>query len=185
MIPLFVPYSINDRIIDKEIIYSDKNPIFNESYYENSLLVNIDKLEDCLILIVKTNPNIKFKTIRYNIDIKKIYFYTDKTINTNSWTDEKLRTYKHLKDSKEILLEIKKIINFNIDEFIENQDTMISIDKKSIISLSSVRRLIIKKHKLENIIEKYDRILEKKLKKRFVKNNTIIYGFDHKKMNFL
>lgn len=62
---------------------------------------------------------------------------------------------------------------------------MISIDKKSIISLSSVRRLIIKKHKLENIIEKYDRILEKKLKKRFVKNNTIIYGFDHKKMNFL
>lgn len=60
MIPLFVPYSINDRIIDKEIIYSDKNPIFNESYYENSLIVNIDKLEDCLILIVKTNPNIKF-----------------------------------------------------------------------------------------------------------------------------
>ena len=111
---MFIPFVPRVTVVNKNIIYSDTVLPLKEA--GNSLNVSSitgvteNDLENCLKVIFKANPDVVFNTIQYSRQNKKLYFYTDKKINTQAYEDSKTQTFRPVRSRVEILEEVKRIL---------------------------------------------------------------------------
>lgn len=109
-----IPPSRGNIIINKTIVYSDTVLPLNDK--GNNLKVtsisNVEnnQLERCLETVFNNNSNITFNTIQYSRNDKKVYFYTDKEINTKCWNEVNTKKYDYI-DSSNILEVIDDVLN--------------------------------------------------------------------------
>jgi len=162
-----IPIVPNTTVVNKTIVYSDtvlnikeKGVNIQVSSIDN---VKESELERCLKTIFENNKDAIFHTIQYSKNDKKVYFYTNKEINTKVWNESKTRTYEQLK-STEILNEIKNIFTQEV-----NKD-------EDVISLYHVSHLMKEMDRKYSQIEtSYKCIFEQKLSP----SRIIIYRFDY------
>ena len=159
-----IPIVPNTTVVNKTIVYSDT--VLNIKEHGSNIKVSSingvtqSELERCLKTIFENNKEIVFHTIQYSKSNNKVYFYTDKEINTNVWEDSKISTFERLKPT-EILNEIKNIFLQDIN------------DDKDCISLYNVACLMKEmKKKYENLKDNYEYSLEDG-------KHIVIYDFDY------
>ena len=169
-----VPFVPHTTIVNKTIVYSDTVLPLKDS--GNNLKVcsisNVSEysLENCLRKVFESNPNIIFNTIQYSKENKKVYFYTDKTITTQTWEESKVIKYKPINNNKEILEEFLKLLTKE-----KNKDT-------DCISLYDISNLIRKfENEYKYIKDKYNDYLEDILKSENQNSSLIIYDFNYEK----
>lgn len=160
----------NNDISTKNIVYSDIILPLKET--GNNIIItsipNISEnlLEECLNTIFKNNPHITFNTIQYSKKNKEIYFYTNQEIKTKEWYKRNIKTHNYIHTNKEILQEIKNILNSK-----KNTDY-------NYISLYNIAILIKdKKREHQNIIEYYNEQINNN-----INEYLIIQDFDYNKL---
>lgn len=113
-IPVIIPHSNSNTVINKTIVYSDTVLPLNDkgSNLKVTSISNVEnnELERCLKTIFDNNSNITFNTIQYSRKDKKVYFYTNKNINTKCWEEINIRTYDYV-DSSNLLEVIDNVLN--------------------------------------------------------------------------
>ena len=115
-----LPSNSTNKVINKTVVYADTVlPLNNKG--ENLKISSISnvadaELERCLKTVFENNSNITFHTIQYSKKDKKVYFYTDKKINTECWDKVNTITYDYV-DSSNILDVIDNVLNqpLNLD----------------------------------------------------------------------
>lgn len=163
----FIPVVPHTTVVNKTIVYSDTILNIKEDglNIQVSCIDNIkeSELERCLKIIFEENKNVTFHTIQYSKINNKVYFYTNKEINTNVWNDFKLNTYKPIR-SNEILEEIKNIFTqeINTDE-----------NFVSLYTISTLTKKVQKQYKL--LKDNYQFNLEHKISP----SSIIIYDFNY------
>lgn len=163
----------NTTVINKTIVYSDTvlnlkelggnlnmTTIFNVSEFE---------LESCLTKIFESNKDVTFNTIQYSKNDKKIYFYTDKIINTKKWDESKIFKYKPITNKKEILEELKELLNYE-----KSKDP-------DLVSLKHIYRLLYDKNDSYTRIKKsIESRIDNKLKREYSDSSyCVIYDFKY------
>lgn len=180
---MFIPIIPRTTVINKTIVYSDTVLSLND-LGENLQITKIrdveeSEFESCLRTIFKSNPDTTFNTIQYSRQDKLIYLYTNKTISTTEWYQSKIKKYKPLSTTEEILEEIEHIKNF--DESKQEEDTMIPISYDKAISLYDIARIL----KIQNSKYEHDKntnsdYLDRTVDEKFSSSSSIIiYGFDY------
>ena len=176
---MFVPTVIvptthtNTTIINKTIVYSDTVLNLKElgSNLKVTSLSNVSEfeLENCLETIFENNEDVVFNTVQYSKENKKIYFYTDKEISTKKWEESKVFKYKTITNKKEILEELKSILNYN------------KIKDPNVVSLSLVYDVVKEKDvAYENDKKLYENIIDSKLKEKYSDEAfCVIHNFDY------
>lgn len=160
-----MPIVPNTTIVNKTILYSDTVLNIKEKGI-NIQVSSIDNVEEneltkCLKTIFENNKEVMFHTVQYSKNDNRVYFYTDKEINTSVWEESNTRTYKQFK-STEILEEIKNILKQEV-----NKD-------EDVISLYQVSCLMKEmKRRYESLKDNYNYSLENG-------KHIIIYDFDYK-----
>ena len=109
-----IPATPRTTIINKTIVYSDTvlplKDVGSNLQVSSISGVNENELEKCLKTIFEANPNVSFNTIQYSKNNKKVYLYTDKKVNTNTYEESKFKVYKPISSKTEILEEIKSAL---------------------------------------------------------------------------
>ena len=109
-----IPFIPRVRVINKTIVYSDTVLPLKESGANLNVSsingVSESELENCLRVIFNNNKDVVFNTIQYSRSDKKVYFYTDKVINTKVYEDSKKQVFKPVHSRTEILEEVKSIL---------------------------------------------------------------------------
>lgn len=169
-----VPTVPHTTVINKTIVYSDTVLPLNDSGINLKIcsISNISEysLESCLKKIFAANPDVIFNTIQYSKNNKKLYFYTDKTISTEAWEESQIKKYEPLKNSKEILEEVAKLL---IKE--KNTDT-------HCISIYDIANLIKKyNNDYKNIKKEYCECFQNILNEKYYNSSIIIYDLNDKK----
>ena len=115
IVPFESSYSNNSNtVINKTIVYSDS--VLNlKELGENLKVTSINDVKDydlekCLKLIFESNKNIIFNTIQYSKEKNKVYFYTNREIDTSNWDENKTFKYKSISNEAEILEEVKNVL---------------------------------------------------------------------------
>ena len=180
---MFIPIIPRTTIINKTIVYSDTVLSLND-LGENLQVTTVKNVEEsefesCLKTIFNNNPDTTFNTIQYARQDKKIYLYTNKTISTTEWYQSKIKKYKPLTTTEEIIEEIEHIKNF--DENNQPEDTMIPITYDNAISLYDIARVLkIQNSKFENDKKTNSDYLDQTVDNEFSSSSSIIiYGFDY------
>lgn len=103
---------------NKNIVYSDTLLLEKiRSGLEIKCISNVEpsSLERCISAILQSNIGVKFDTIQYLENEKKVCFYTDSSIYTGGWKATKTGLYdtrsRVLDNRSEILEELKKILS--------------------------------------------------------------------------
>lgn len=163
----------NTTIINKTIVYSDTVLNLKElgSNLNVTTLSNVSEfeLERCLTKIFESNKDVTFNTIQYSKSDKKVYFYTDKVITIKAWNDSKIFKYKPITNKKEILEELKEILNYE-----KSKDP-------DLVSLKHVYRLLYDKNESYTRIKKtIETRIDDKLKCEYGDGTyCVIYDFDY------
>lgn len=172
---MYIPIVPRATIINKTIVYSDTVLPLKDS--GSNLKVNSIsnvgefQLERCLRTIFESNPDVIFNTIQYSRNDKKVYFYTDKDINTKKWTDSLSTIKKPLNDSKLILEEVKEILGSEIPRDTDS------------IALYDVFRVFKKRYnEYERLKDSYERTLKIKCHEKMRSSFLIcVHDFDYDK----
>lgn len=111
---MFIPFIPRVTVVNKNIIYSDtvlplKDVGSNLNVSSITGVAEMD-LENCIRVILKANPDVVFNTIQYSRQNKKLYFYTDKKINTKAYEESKTQTFRPVRSRVEILEEVKRLL---------------------------------------------------------------------------
>lgn len=161
-----IPIIPNTKVVNKSIVYSDtvlnikeKGADIQVSSIDN---VKESELTNCLKTIFENNKEVVFHTIQYSKNNNKLYFYTNKEINTKVWKNSKVTTLKHF-NSTQVLNEIKKIL-------IQDENT-----DENVISLLNISLLMKNTH---NKYERFKRDSEYYLQGK--SNDITLYDFDYK-----
>lgn len=170
---MFVPYTPHTTVINKTIVYSDT--VLSVKDLGNNLKVstisNVSEysLERCLKTIFESNPNVIFNTIQYSKNDKKVYFYTNQEISIKVWEESKIRAYKTITKTSEILKEVKNIL---VSELNKNDDC---------ISLYDVAQLLRRKwNECDSDKDLSEEHLGYVIKSKYgSSSNIIIYDFDY------
>lgn len=111
---MYIPFVPRVTVINKNIVYTDTvlplKDVGNNLSVSSISGVNESDLEGCLREVFKANPGAVFNTVQYSRQNKKVYFYTDKKINTKAYEDSKTHTYKPVHSRIEILEEVKRLL---------------------------------------------------------------------------
>lgn len=180
---MFIPIVPHTTVINKTIVYSDTILSLNDlgENIQVSSISDVDsyELETCLKTTFEENPNTTFNTIQYSRNDKKVYFYTNKTINTNKWHESKIKKYKPLTSIEEIVTELNSILSFEEKE--PDTDTLIPISYDNTISLFEIIKLLKKKNtELDTTKDMYDDYFDRTVHEKFSSSSSIIvYGFDY------
>lgn len=170
-----IPTVPRTTIINKTIVYCDTvlslKEVGDKLKISSISGISENELEKCLKLIFESNPDVVFNTIQYSRSDKKVYFYTDKVINTKVYEESKYTHYKPITSKAEILDEIKNVLTMS-----ENND----------IEYVSLHDVIILDRKIESdydsIEKKYSSILKNNLMNKFGSSSSIcIHNFDYEK----
>lgn len=164
---MYIPIVPHVRIENKKIVYSD-TVLPLKSKGNNLKLTRIDNvseylLEDCLKTIFESNPDVIFNTVQYSKNDKTVYFYANKEINTTKYKNSKVKKYKPISSSSQILEEVKSILTSE-----KNLES-------DCISLYDIAVLMSKtNHKYDNTVKKYEEDIE-----YLTNEKIIIYDFDY------
>ena len=168
-----VPMNGTTTVINETIVYSDT--VLNlKEVGDNLKLTSINnvsefELENCLKKIFESNKNVVFNTIQYSKNNKKVYFYTNREINIEAWKESKFFKYEPITNKKEILKEIKKVLESDLCKDIDS------------VSLYNIFKVIKKEvDKLNNIKDEYKSIIKSSLREKYGREATcVIYDFDY------
>ena len=111
---MFIPFVPRVTVVNKNIVYSDTVLPLKEA--GNNLCVTSisgvseHDLEDCLKAVFNANSDAVFNTVQYSRQNKKLYFYTDRKINTKAYEESKTRTFQPVHSRTEILEEVKRLL---------------------------------------------------------------------------
>jgi len=110
-----IPEGYNKIVVNKNIILSDTKLDFKKKKQKKIKITTINdvqefELEFCVKMILDSNSKIMFNTIQYSKRDKKVYFYANDYVSTNAWVKRNEKKYKPFIITKEILKEIKEII---------------------------------------------------------------------------
>ena len=93
-----IPIVPRTTVINKTIVYCDTvlslNDVGSNIKIASISGISENELEKCLKIILEANPDVVFNTIQYSRSDKKVYFYTDKVINTKTYEESKYKKYK-------------------------------------------------------------------------------------------
>ena len=144
-----IPYIENSKIINKEILYSNKI-LDTKTNKENLCLtvknnVSIYTLEEEIENIIKKNIEVVFHTIQYDENNKRLYFYTNEelVIEVKQRTEDNIDYIKELSISEYY----KKIID-DLYSFKEPKEKyMLPLENESTVSLKIIIDTIVQKNK--------------------------------------
>lgn len=172
IVPVVVPHS-RATVLNQTIIYSDTVLSLKElgNNIKVTTIENITdtNLETCLKIIFKSNPDVIFNTIQYSQKEEKVYIYADKEINKMDFEKSKLKKYKPILSTSQILEEIKRAL------------TSEEPNESNCISLYDVARLIsATEYEYTKTTNHYQYLLKEKIHTWFGSSSSIvIYDFDH------
>lgn len=172
---MFVPVTPHTTIINKKIIYSDTilplKDTGNNIKIKSISNVSESSLENCIKIILESNPDVIFNTIQYSKNNKKVYFYTNKEISIKKYEESKIVNYKPITSRTEILEEVKKVLLLP-----KNKDN-------SCISLYDVLTLLKKlNNEYDSIEEKYKNKLDYMVESKIDDDSLVCFhGLDFKK----
>ena len=144
-----IPYIENSKIINKEILYSNK--ILDTKTNKGNLClatknnVSIYTLEEEIENIIKNNIDVVFHTIQYDEKNKRLYFYTNEelVIEVKQRTEDNIDYIKELSISEYY----KKIID-DLYSFKEPKEKyMLPLENESTVSLKRIIDTIVQKNK--------------------------------------
>ena len=167
----YVPEHLNDRVINKEIVYSDYPMSIEEKgkYLKPTTLLYVDKysIEDAIRIVLANNPKIIIHTIQYSESTKRLFLFATKELDVSSWYDNlKLRIESHM-DNPELLQNIKDVL-------ITDKPF-----KKGVSSLYDVSKIILKETQVYNGIHSlYESKIIGALKKGFPRCIISIHNFN-------
>lgn len=112
---LTIPERYNKIVVNKTIVFSDTRLNLKKKKQKKIKITTINdvqefELEFCLKMILDSNSKIRFDTIQYSKRDKKIYFYANDYVSINAWVKRNNKKYKPFVVTKEILEEIKEIL---------------------------------------------------------------------------
>lgn len=169
---MFIPVVHYLNVTIKNILYSD-TVLKLDDLGSNIKMTTISEvgeysLENCINTILENNPNVTFNTIQYSKNDQKVYFYANEKVETKSWDESHNFIYEPLRSKKEILSEVKRILETPISY---NEDW---------VSIYDVVGLIKNKYaKFECSKEYYENELEYLLKSNLGNIHCILYDFDY------
>lgn len=170
-----IPIVPNTTVVNKTIVYSDTVLPIKDlgGNLKVTSISNVDEysLEKCLKIIFESNPNVIFNTIQYSREDKKVYFYSNDEISKKAWEDSKIRTYKPITKSSEILEEVKNIL---VCEPNKNTDC---------ISLYDIAQLLkIKSNEYKSDKHSFEKHFDYVIESRYGSSSSIVvYDFDYDK----
>lgn len=144
-----IPYIENSKIINREILYSNKI-LDTKTNKENLCLtvknnVSVYTLEEEIENIIKKNIEVVFHTIQYDEKNKRLYFYTNEelVIEVKQRTEDNIDYIKELSISEYY----KKIID-DLYSFKEPKEKyMLPLENESTVSLKIIIDTIVQKNK--------------------------------------
>lgn len=103
-----VPSVPRVKVINKTVVYSD-TVIKLDSLGKDIKVTSIDNvtesdLEKCIKYIFESNEDVLFNTVQYSRKDKKVYFYTNRTLDLSKWENRNVKEYERI-TNKDILLE--------------------------------------------------------------------------------
>ena len=170
-----IPTVPRTTVINKTIVYCDTvlslNDVGSNIKIASISGISENELEKCLKIILEANPDVVFNTIQYSRSDKKVYFYTNKVINTKAYEESKYTKYKPITTKSEILEEIKNILVApeNIDNECVSLYDVCLLDRKI-------------NYDYDEIEKKYSPVIKSKLSSKFGSSSSVcIHKFDHDK----
>ena len=157
---MLVP-KVNDiNIINNKIVFNDSVlPLKDEdSTLKLSTIENVNQysLERCIKTIFEHNLDATFHTVQYSKANEKVYFYADRLLEKKEWYDISTTKHKPLNSEKEILQEIKNVLNLSINK---NSDCI------SLYEISNL--LLIYNKKFDDFKKEHENAIVQELKKEY------------------